>query len=185
MQTSVGPAKPLVLSLNLLMVKEESTYLMFRCLILLAGCLVMSGCAALAPAGAVISPLLSSPALPLVTEQTRVDLSQGNFVLVKTNVVGSSKGFSLLGLITMSPATTTKALNRWYAAAQMCPGKPQTLAHMTVERSSGYWILFAIPKVVVRADIVEFRPETRTIPRRNPRAKGGPSKASAASRNTR
>jgi len=91
-------------------------------------------------------------------EQTGVNLSQANFVVVKTNVVGRSKGFSLLGLITIVPATVSKATGRMYAAAQMRLGEPQTIANVIIERSSSYWILFGIPKVEARADVVEFRP---------------------------
>jgi len=91
-------------------------------------------------------------------EQTGVNLSQANFVVVKTNVVGRSKGFSLLGLITIVPATVSKATGRMYAAAQMRLGEPQTIANVIIERSSSYWILFGIPEVEVHADIVEFRP---------------------------
>jgi len=84
-------------------------------------------------------------------------------VLVKTNVLGKSKGFSLLGLITIYPATLTKAMNRMYSAAQMTPGQPQTLAHLIIEQSSSYWILFGIPQVQVRADIVQFSPEVKHV----------------------
>jgi hypothetical protein len=141
---------------------------MFRNLIILAGCLLMSGCAGLVPAGSVISPLLGPPPPLQVTEQTTVKLARDNFMLVKTNVLGRSKGFSLLGLITICPATMTTALNRMYAAAQMRPGEPQTAAHLTVERSSSYWVLFGIPKVEVRADIVQFVPKAKTSERENP-----------------
>ena len=106
-----------------------------------------------------------------ITEQTGVKLARDNFVLVKTNVLGWSKGFSLLGLITICPATMTEAMSRMYAAAQMCPGKPQTVAHLTVERSSSYWVLFGIPKVEVRADIVQF------VPKAKPRERLKPSRA--------
>jgi hypothetical protein len=135
---------------------------MFRSVILLAGCLFVGGCAALVPAGSVISPVLG-PAPPLqVTEHTGITLSQNNFVLVKTNVVGWSKGFSLLGLITICPATLTEAMNRLYASAQMRLGSPQTLAHLTLDRSSTYWILFGIPKIEVHADIVQFVAKAKT-----------------------
>ena len=129
-------------------------------MLLLVG-ISVSGCAALAP----VSSLLGgshggSPGLE-VHEQTSVNLAQGNFELIKTNVVGQSKGFSLLGFITLYPATLTKAINRMYAAAEMRTGQPQTVAHLIVEHSSSYWILFGIPKVEVRADIVEFVPEAK------------------------
>ncbi len=130
-------------------------------LTLLLVSLSVSGCAALAP----VSSLLggshgAAPGLE-VHEQTSVKLAQDNFELVRTNVVGQSKGFSLLGFITIYPATLTKAVSRMYAAAEMRPGRPQTVANLIVEHSSSYWILFGIPKVEVRADIVQFVPEIK------------------------
>lgn len=118
----------------------------------------MSGCTALAPVGPVTGSLLSGAPPQLVHQQTSVNLTQDNFVLVKTNVFGVSKGFSLLGFITICPATLSRAMDRMYASAQMRPGEPQAVANLVVERSGSFWILFGIPKVEVHADIVEFRP---------------------------
>ena len=132
---------------------------MLRVLILLVGGWLMTGCAGLAPVSSLIGPLQGGSPVLQVHNQTSVILARGNFVLVKTNVVGRSKGFSLLGFITIAPASLTQAMNRMYASAQMCPGEPQTVAHLIVERSRSHWILFGIPKIEVRADIVEFRPQ--------------------------
>jgi hypothetical protein len=49
-----------------------------------------------------------------------------------------------------------------YASAELRLGTPQTVAHLSVEPSSSYWILFGIPRVEVHADIVEFRPQAAT-----------------------
>jgi hypothetical protein len=133
----------------------------FGGLMLLAGGLLMSGCAALLPAGSMVGPLLGTTPPLQVTEQTNVKLAGDNFVVVKTNIVGRSKGFSLLGFITICPATVTTAMNRLYAEAQMRPGEPQTMAHLTVERSSSYWVLFGIPRVEVHADVVQFLPQAK------------------------
>lgn len=136
-------------------------YSVFGGLMLLAGCLLMSGCAALVPAGSVVGPLLGATPALQATEQTNVKLARDNFVLVKSNVVGRSKGFSLLGLVTICPATATEAMTRLYAAADMRPGEPKTVAHLTVERSSSYWVLFGIPQVEVHADVVQFIPKAK------------------------
>jgi hypothetical protein len=48
-------------------------------------------------------------------------------------------------------------MDRLYAQAQMSPGAPQTIAHLVIEQTSTYWILFGIPEVTVRADVVEFK----------------------------
>jgi hypothetical protein len=77
-------------------------------------CTLLSGCASVVP----LSSLLSTPtgATPLqVHDETQVQLTQDDFVLVKTNVLGRSRGFSLLGLITIYPATLTKAMSQLYA----------------------------------------------------------------------
>ena len=142
-----------------------------RSLVLLSLSLVTAGCAALAPVSALIgSPHGSSPGLD-VHDQTSVDLAKDNFSVIRTNVVGQSRGFSLLGFITIYPATLTKAMNRMYAAARMLPGRPQSTAHLLIEQSSSYFILFGIPKVEVRADIVEFRPEVKSPEPRKPKPK--------------
>jgi hypothetical protein len=136
---------------------------MIRVLPALVCCILLNGCAALVP----LSSLLTTPSTATppvqVHEQTAVKLAENNFVLVKTNVVGSSRGFSLLGVLTIQPATLNTAMNRLYAAAQFQPGRPQTIAHLVMEQTSSYWILFGIPRIDVRADIVEFVP-TRPPP---------------------
>ncbi len=130
-------------------------------LMLLVPCVLLTGCAAVAPLSSIISTTQTGPPPLQVHEETTVRLSQDNFSLVKTNVLGRSKGFSLLGIITIVPPTLTKAMNRLYASAQMEPGHPQTVAHLVIEQTTSFYILFGIPKIEVRADIVEFRPRAR------------------------
>ena len=142
---------------------------MYRGFIVLVGCLLIGGCAAVAPVGPVTGSLLGGAPPELVHQQTSVDLNQDNFVLVRTNVFGVSKGFSLLGFITISPATLSTAMGRMYGSAQMPPGEPQTVANLVVERSSSFWILFGIPKVEVHADVVEFRPGVGASKRAKPK----------------
>lgn len=130
-----------------------------RVLVVAALAFVVQGCAALAP----LAPSLTGGAAPSASLQIRSDtsikLETGNYVTVRTNVVGRSKGFKLLGFITIVPATMDKAMNRLYAAAEVQQGRPQTLAHLMVEHSGVYVILFSIPKVTVRADLIEFLPQ--------------------------
>jgi hypothetical protein len=130
---------------------------MLRSIILLVVSVFIVGCAALLPMAPAVSSLLSGPPPNEVHQQTDVRLEQNNFMLVRTNVYGQCKGFALLGIITMVPATLTKAVDRLYASAQMSPYHPQAVANVIIERSSSYWILFSIPKVEVHADVVEFR----------------------------
>jgi len=119
---------------------------------------LLSGCAAgLASATASGSSLLTPNAAFLeVHSQTMVTLEKPNFAVVKANNLGRSRGFALLGLITIVPPRCNTALNRLYEHAGMQSGRAQTLANVLVERSSSYWILFSLPEITVRADLVEF-----------------------------
>ena len=98
-----------------------------------------------------------------IHNQTEVKLSEGNFSVMKTNVVGQSRGFSLLGFITLVPARFQVAMDRLYTKAQMQSGRPQTLGNVVMEKTSAYWILFSVPRVSVRADVVEFTPNRPMI----------------------
>jgi hypothetical protein len=115
----------------------------------------LSGCAAVAPFASLLTGHAPNGDLGIHT-QTTVRLEDANFVTVRTNVVGTSKGFQLLGFITLYPATMDKAMDRLYANANAEEGRPQTLAHLMVEHSAVYVILFSIPKVTTRADLIEF-----------------------------
>jgi len=129
----------------------------FRVGLLLVCATLVSGCAAVAPFASAITGSAPGSGIEIHT-QTSVRLEEGNFVTVRTNVVGSSKGFKLLGFITLYPATLDKALNRLYAKAEAEEGRSQTLAHLIVEHSGVYVILFSIPKVTARGDLIEFVP---------------------------
>ena len=97
---------------------------------------------------------------------TEVRLQDANFIVTKTNVVGQSKGFSLLGFLTIVPAKFTTAASRLYTQAQMQQGRPQTLANMVMEKDSLYLILFSIPRTAIRADVIEFTPAVTNMPPR-------------------
>jgi hypothetical protein len=123
---------------------------------------LLTGCAGTAATSVLsVLPGVSSQDL---RNQTDVNLSKGNFVLIKTNVVGQSRGFALLGIITIVPAEFNTAFSRLYSQAGMEAGTPQTLADVAVERTGSYWILFSLPRCTVRADVVQFVPETGAKP---------------------
>ena len=124
--------------------------LTFTTLLLLA-----TGCASMAP---MASPVISSGGDSSVQmhSQTSVNLAEGNFVVIKTNVAGHSKGFKLLGLIPITSARLTLAMDRLYAEAGIQAGSSKTLAHVIIEHSSTFWLLFSIPETTVRADVVQF-----------------------------
>jgi hypothetical protein len=136
---------------------------MQKIIALLGLVLLTGGCAGMTMLPSALDSL-NPHASPLeIHNQTEVRLTEGNFITVKTNVVGQARGFSLLGFITLVPARFQTAMDRLYSKAEMKSGRPQTLGNLIMERTSAYWILFSIPRVSVRADVVEFTPNTATI----------------------
>ena len=125
---------------------------------------LLGGCAALPFLPATSSLLPNGSSTADFHSGTAVRLEQANFATVKTNVAGQTKGFALLGVITLVPARFSTAMDRLYAHAEVRPGGAQTLANIVVERSSTYLILYSIPRVSIRADVVEFVTPSPTNP---------------------
>jgi len=128
---------------------------MRKTIAILAPALLLSGCAAVStlPMASLLPPIASGVEMH---GQTMIKLEQSNFKVVKTNAVGRCKGFALIGLITIAPAKFSKAMDRLYAQAELQAGRPQTLANVVIDRSSAFFILFSLPQVSVRGDVVEF-----------------------------
>lgn len=135
--------------------------LAFLALAALAG--MTGGCAAVAPLSSVAGTVLPSSTLGIYNT-TELRLQQKNFVIVKSNVMGQSKGFSLLGLITLVPAPFTKAMARLNAQADLQKGTSRALANLIMEKDSTYLILFSIPRTAIRADVIEFTPNIQPQP---------------------
>lgn len=95
-----------------------------------------------------------------IHDNTDVRLQDKNFIVIKTNVVGESSGFSPLGILTIVPAKFTKAISRLSSQADMQPGRPQTLVNLILEKDSVYLVLFSLPRTAIRADVIEFVPQT-------------------------
>jgi len=91
-----------------------------------------------------------------VLNQTHVTLAENNFTILQPNVIARSRGFKLLGLISLRSATYTEAMSRLYKRAHVQEGRPQAMANIVHESSSTFLILFSIPKVTIRADLIEF-----------------------------
>lgn len=134
---------------------------MWTRLALLVLAMLLGGCAA-APLLPTATSLLNGPANSDFHSGTSIRLERANFVTVKTNAVGQARGWSLFGVLTMAPARLGTAMDRLYISAEMQAGRPQTLANVMAERSSSFYILFSVPRVTVRADVVEFVPKEST-----------------------
>ena len=115
----------------------------------------LTGCAAAIPALPLLSGLNNPTGTQILTAST-VNLAKENFKIIKSNAIGSSAGFSLLGLITLKSPAYAEAFTQLYENAGVSEGKAQALVNIVHEESSTYFILFGLPKITVRADVIEF-----------------------------
>src|SRR5215207_810134 len=109
-----------------------------------------------------------------VLHSTQVQLVGNNYRVLQTNVVAKSGGFKLLGFITIKSPSYVKAMSRLSAKAQVQEGQPQAFANVVYETGGMNLILFSLPKIRIRADLVEFTdyPEdTTTEPEMTVRAR--------------
>ena len=95
---------------------------------------------------------------------TTVQLSENNYRLVKTNVVGSDWGISLLGLFSITSPDAVKAMKQLYEAGDVAAGKPLAIVNVLQQNTAQFYILFSIPTVTFRADVVEFMQATHMPP---------------------
>jgi hypothetical protein len=87
---------------------------------------------------------------------TQVQLVGNNYRVLQTNVVAKSGGLKLLGFITIKSPSYVKAMSRLYSKAGVTEGRAQALANVVYETGGMNLILFSLPKIRVRADLVEF-----------------------------
>lgn len=121
--------------------------------------LLLSGCGALPAASSSLPfslPPLGSPVSSQLLTGTVVTLKKQNYRLVKADAKGESKGFSFLGLFSFRQPEYMEAITQLYHAAGISEGKALALVNIAYQQSSTYFILFALPKITVRADVVEF-----------------------------
>ncbi len=87
---------------------------------------------------------------------TQVDLSRKNYRVIRSNAVGASHGFSLLGLVPIVSPTYSGAMSKLYEAAGIGEGTAQALVNVSQEASTVYFVVFSVPTLTVRADVIEF-----------------------------
>jgi Family of unknown function (DUF6567) len=117
---------------------------------------LLTGCAAALPALPALSGLIPGTSGTHILTTTTVNLSRKNFKIVKANAFGSSAGFSFLGLFSLKSPNYQEALTQLYRSADVAEGKSQALVNVMYEQTSTYFILFALPKITVHADVIEF-----------------------------
>jgi hypothetical protein len=94
--------------------------------------------------------------------QTQVNLTHGNYKMVKAGAMGKSYGFRfLLGIIPIAaPSTATARADLYRNLGQPVDGKAVALINTVEDRSTAWLILFSIPKLVITGDVVEFADES-------------------------
>jgi hypothetical protein len=115
----------------------------------------LGGCAAL-PALPTLLGGLGGGAEGKALLGTSVGLSRANYRVVRSGVRGESSGLTLLLFLTIIPTSYADAFADLQAKAPFEADRAQALANVVYERSARNFLLFALPKVRVRADVVEF-----------------------------
>jgi hypothetical protein len=87
---------------------------------------------------------------------TTVELSKGNFRIVKTNIRGTDWGINLLGILPIVSPDYTKAISQLYRSGAVTEGKSQAIVNILQQHTAPFFILFSIPRISFRADVVEF-----------------------------
>lgn len=100
----------------------------------------------------------------MIQTTTTIRLSTDNYRILKTNVVGTDWGIDILGLIPIVSPDYTKAIAKLYKAGEVAEGKPQAIVNVLQQHTAPYFILFSIPRITFRADVVEFTKSTNTEP---------------------
>jgi hypothetical protein len=125
--------------------------------------LLLTGCAAALPALPALSGLIPAANGTHILTRTTVNLSRKNFKIVKANAFGSNVGFSFLGIFSLNSPSYEEALTQLYRSADVSEGKSQALVNVMHEQTSTYFILFALPKITVCADVIEFTDDAASI----------------------
>ncbi len=89
---------------------------------------------------------------------TQTSLSQANFRVIQANARGTSTGFKLFGLIPVLAPSYGAAMSDLRSRLPIT-GRAAALANVTQDRSSTFFLLFSLPRVVITADVIEFLPE--------------------------
>ena len=99
--------------------------------------------------------------------QTQVNLSRGNYKVIKAGAVGRSYGFRfLLGIIPIAaPNTAAARADLYRSCGQAMNGNSVALVNVMEDRSTTWLLLFSVPKLVITGDVVEFNQENATLGR--------------------
>jgi hypothetical protein len=124
--------------------------------IALAACAALcTGCPALLPFSALLGDMRGGGAGDALIA-THVELGQANFCVVRSNVIGESRGLTLLLFLTVDPTSYVEAFEDLELHADLQAQRSQAFANLAYESTVRNFLVFALTKVAVRADVVEF-----------------------------
>ena len=90
-----------------------------------------------------------------VHNAANVSLNRANYRVVKANARGSDVGFRLLGLIPIVSPSVADAMDDLMSTVDS-EGRAIALVNVAEERGTIYLILFSLPRIEVRAEVIEF-----------------------------
>ena len=94
----------------------------------------------------------------LQTTVSAMNLDRANFRVIKASARGVDQGFNLFGVIPIIMPSISDATDDLMQGID-AEGRAVALTNVTQERQTLYLILFSLPKIVIRADVIEFLPE--------------------------
>ncbi len=98
------------------------------------------------------------------TDALKVD--RNDCRMVCTQLVGESKGFSLLGFIPIKQPSEVVAVKRMYDNATrrgaQIEGRSAQFANRSIEHSSNYYVLWSRPTIKSSGDLVEYLPGAKS-----------------------
>ena len=120
----------------------------------------MTGCAAIAALPLTLPSGPSGSGPTSVLTLTEVHLQQRNYRVIRLNVTGTSRGFALLGLLMLKPPDAAEAFASLYEEGNLrvLIAERRALAFVNVMQASSapYFLLFSLPEITFRVDVVEF-----------------------------
>jgi len=120
----------------------------------------MTGCAAIAALPVTLPSGPSGSGPTSVLTLTEVHLRQRNYRVIRMNVTGTSRGFALLGILMLKPPDAAEAFASLYEEGNLrvliAEGRALAFVNVMQHSSAPYFLLFSLPKITFRADVVEF-----------------------------
>ena len=137
----------------------------------------LGGCAAIPAIPSLLGGLGGEQASGHYLLQTSVELERANYRVLRSNLTGESRGLTLLLFLTVWPTSYTEAFADLESEASLEGERPLALVNVVHERSAMNFLLFSLPSIRIRADLVEFVEEPRPgtpAPRRPCEIRGPP-----------